>query len=157
MKNSLPAARQISTSGQRPQAARRSVSLSPLCAALGLVLFSLSPVALAGELDREPAPVSGAMPSTREQVRAERVDAQRRGESVTSETGQTAREANPKRYPPVAKPQGKTRQQVKAETSAAIRTGEMTDAESGKKLNELNPKRYEKARQAEGPPASASR
>lgn len=125
--------------------------------ALALAASTLIPLAYAGEVDPAPTALPGAARSTREQVRSERTEAQRKGETANGETGQTAREANPKRYPAVARPEGKTRQQVKAETSAAMRTGDMTDAESGRKLNELNPKRYEKARQAEGMPASAGR
>lgn len=143
--------------GQLRRAAGRLHPLGLLLGTFALALASLATITYAGEVDPEPAARPGATRSSREQVRADRVEAQRKGEAVTGETGQTAREANPKRYPAVAKPEGKTRQQVKADIAAAIRTGDMTDAESGKKLNELHPKRYEKARQAEGTPASASR
>lgn len=148
---------QPSSNEARTPSFHRFTPRSLVAGALALAASIVVTLASAGELDPAPTALPGGTRSSRDQVRAERVDAQHKGEVVNSETGQSARETNPKRYPPVAKPQGKTRQQVKSETSAAIRTGEMTDAESGKKLNELNPKRYEKARQAEGTPASASR
>lgn len=124
---------------------RSSSALNLLLGSLALTAATLAPLAHAGELD--PAPVGGTAAS-RAEVRAERAAAVRNGDIANSETGLTARETNPKRYPkPVqASADAKTRQQVRAETVDAIRSGDVIDAESGKKLNELNPKRYAKAK-----------
>jgi len=127
---------------------RSSSALNLLLGSLALAAATLAPLAQAGELD--PAPTGGTAAS-RAEVRAERATAVRNGDVVVNaETGQTAREANPKRYPQPAKAAAdtKTRQQVRAETVTAIRSGDVIDAESGKKLNELNPKRYAKAKAA---------
>lgn len=124
-------------------------ALNLLLGSLALAAATLAPLAQAGELD--PAPVGGTAAS-RAEVRAERDAAVRNGTIVVNtETGQTAREANPKRYPQPAKTDTKSRQDVRAETVQAIRSGDVIDAETGKKLNELNPKRY-----AKGPQARAS-
>lgn len=126
---------------------RSSSALNLLLGSLALAAASLSPLAQASELDAAPA---GGTAASRADVRAERAAAVRNGDViVNAETGQTAREVNPKRYPkPVqASADAKTRQQVRAETVDAIRSGDVVDAESGKKLNELNPKRYPKAAQ----------
>jgi hypothetical protein len=128
--------------------ARSSSALNLLFGSLALAAATLAPLAHAGELDAAPA---GGTAASRADVRAERAAAVRNGDVVVNaETGQTAREANPKRYPqPVqASADAKSRQQVRAETVAAIRSGDVVDAESGKKLNELNPKRYAKAKAA---------
>ncbi|HMX09628.1 MAG TPA: hypothetical protein PKE61_01830 [Burkholderiaceae bacterium] len=131
--------------------ARFSSALNVLLGSLALAAATLAPLAQANELD--PAPAGGTAAS-RAEVRAERAAALRNGDVVVNaETGQTAREVNPKRYPQPAKADTKSRQDVRAETVAAIRSGDVIDAESGKKLNELNPKRYAKAKAA---PASAS-
>ena len=133
---------------QQQAAVRRTSTLNLLLGALALGAATLAPLAQAGELDAGPVAHSTA---SREQVRAEWLAAQRSGDFVVNaETGQTAREANPKRYPQPAKAAAdtKTRQQVRAETVQAIRSGDVVDAESGKKLNELNPKRYAKPAQS---------
>ena len=126
---------------------RSASALNLLLGSLALAAATLAPLAQAGELD--PAPAGGTAAS-RAEVRAERAAAVRNGDVVNAETGQTAREANPKRYPQPAKAAAdtKTRQQVRAETVQAIRSGDVVDAESGKKLNELNPKRYAKPAQS---------
>ncbi|MGA0571236.1 DUF4148 domain-containing protein [Variovorax sp. VNK109] len=82
---------------------------------------------------------------TREQVRAELVQAQKRGEMLASgESGLTLKQINPAAYPVTASTQApKTREQVRAELDRAIQTGEMLAAgESGAKLNELVSRRY---------------
>jgi len=122
-----------------------SSALNLLLGSLALAAATLAPIAHAGEVD--PAPAGGTAAS-RAEVRADRAAAVRNGDVVNTETGQTAREANPKRYPQAAKTETKSRQQVRAETVSAIRSGDVIDAESGKKLNELNPKRYAKAASA---------
>lgn len=126
-----------------PQSLRRATTWTWLIGAASLAAAVWTPVAQAGELD--PAPVAQSVAS-RDAVRAERAAALRNGDVVANaETGQTAREANPRRYPQSAPVAGKTRQQVRAETVQAIRSGDVIDAESGRKLNELNPKRYSQA------------
>jgi len=127
-------------------------ALNLLLGSLALAAATLAPVAHAGELD--PAPTGGTAAS-RAEVRAERDAAVRNGDVVNAETGHTAREANPARYPKPAKVETKSRQQVRAETIDAIRTGDVIDAESGKKLNELNPKRYAKAKAVQASASSA--
>lgn len=127
-----------------------SAALNLLLGTLTLAAAAQAPLAQAGELD--PAPAGGTAAS-RAEVRADRAAAVRNGDVVVNaETGLTAREANPKRYPQAAKTETKSRQQVRAETVSAIRSGDVIDAESGKKLNELNPKRYA----AKAAPAAAS-
>ncbi|CAN7659262.1 DUF4148 domain-containing protein [Acidovorax sp. LjRoot129] len=82
---------------------------------------------------------------TREQVRAELVQAQQSGEMLASgESGLTLKQINPTAYPVSALTQApKTREQVRAELDRAIQTGEMLAAgESGVKLNELMSRRY---------------
>ena len=85
-----------------------------------------------------------AAPKTREQVRAELLQAQRNGDIiVNAETGQTARDMFPDLYPKTTVVAGKTRADVKAELSDAIRTGDIVaDGETGLKLNQLFPQRY---------------
>lgn len=125
--------------------ARYSSALNVLLGSLALATATLAPLAQASELD--PAPAGGTAAS-RAEVRAAREAAVRNGTVVVNaETGQTAREANPKRYPQSAPTETKSRQQVRTETVQAIRSGDVVDAETGKKLNELNPKRYPKAAQ----------
>ncbi len=64
-------------------------------------------------------------PKTREQVRAELIEAQRTGDIVAnSESDKKLNELYPSRYPAKAVTQGKTRAQVLAELAEAQRTGE---------------------------------
>jgi lipoprotein-anchoring transpeptidase ErfK/SrfK len=129
-----------------------SSALNLLLGSLALAAATLAPLAQAGELD---PPLVGGTAASRAEVRAERAAAVRNGDIVVNaETGQTAREANPKRYPQPAKAETKSRQQVRTETVQAIRSGDVIDTESGKKLNELYPKRYAKAASA---PASSAK
>lgn len=81
---------------------------------------------------------------TREQVRAELLQAQRNGDIVVNaESDQTARDMFPDRCPQRAAVAGKTRAEVPAELAEARRTGDILAAgDSGKKLNELYPSRY---------------
>lgn len=93
-----------------------------------------------------------AAPKTREQVRAELIEAQRTGDIVAdSESGKKLNELYPSRYPAQAATQGKTRAQVLAELVEAQRTGDIVaQGESGKKLNELYPSRYPTQAAAQG-------
>lgn len=81
---------------------------------------------------------------TREQVRAELVEAQRTGDIVADgESGKKLNELYPDQYPAKASVPGKTRAQVLAELAEAQRTGDiLADGQSGKKLNELYPHQY---------------
>ena len=81
---------------------------------------------------------------TREQVRAELIQAQRNGDMLAAgESGLTLREQNPGEYPAAQMLAGKTRAQVTAELAEALRTGDvMAGGDSGAKLNELAPQRY---------------
>lgn len=85
-----------------------------------------------------------AAPKTRDQVRAELIEAQRTGDIFAhGESGKKLNELYPSRYPAPAVVQGKTRAQVLAELAEAQRTGDIiANGESGKKLNELYPSRY---------------
>ena len=83
-------------------------------------------------------------PLTREQVRAELMQAMRSGEMLSrGESSMTLREINPRAYPAPAATVSKTRTQVVQELNQAIRTGEMlAGGESGAKLNEITPGLY---------------
>jgi hypothetical protein len=76
---------------------------------------------------------------------------------VSAETGQTARDLAPQRYPHAADVIVKTRREVRAETINAIRSGDVIDTETGLKLNQLYPTRYHhvQAVQATGQIAAA--
>ena len=65
-----------------------------------------------------------AGPKTRDQVRAELVEAQRTGDIVHGDSGQKLNELFPSRYPAKAATQGLTRAQVQATLAEARRTGE---------------------------------
>lgn len=97
---------------------------------------------------------------TREQVRAEMIEAQRTGDIVASSNdrdeftpgvGVKLNELFPNRYPAKAAAPVKTREQVRAELKEAQRTGDIVvlhgsrdefTVASGNKLNELYPSRY---------------
>lgn len=83
-------------------------------------------------------------PLTREQVRAELMQAMRSGEMLSGgESSMTRREINPRAYPAPAATVSKTRTQVVQELNQAIRTGEMlAGGESSAKLNEITPGLY---------------
>lgn len=87
---------------------------------------------------------NAAAPKTRDQVRAELLEAQRTGDIVADgESGKNLNELYPSQYPAKAVVQGKTRAQVLAELVEAQRTGDMVaNGNSGKKLNELYPSQY---------------
>ncbi len=84
-------------------------------------------------------------PKTREQVRAELVEAQRNGTLIADiETGLRFNQINPDLYPRAeAVAVGKTREQVKAELAEARRNGDLiADSETGMRLNQLYPEQY---------------
>ncbi|HNB42691.1 MAG TPA: hypothetical protein PLL72_00705 [Burkholderiaceae bacterium] len=134
---------------------RRATALNLILGSLALAAAALAPAAQAGELDAAPTGLSVA---SREQVRAEWLAAQRAGDLVVSaETGQTARDLAPQRYPHAPEVAVKTRRDVRAETINAIRSGDVIDTETGLKLNQLYPTRYQHAQpaQAKGQIAAA--
>jgi len=83
-------------------------------------------------------------PKTRDQVRAELVEAQRTGNILAQgDSGKLLNELYPSQYPAKAVVQGKTRDQVLAELVEAQRTGNiLAQGNSGKLLNELYPSQY---------------
>jgi hypothetical protein len=107
-------------------------STSKLTAALGVALAAAA---------LSPAWAQDSGPKTREQVRAELLEAQRTGDIMADgETGKKLNEVFPNAYPAKSSTAGLTREQVKAELVEAQRRGDvMVDGESGRKLNELSP------------------
>lgn len=98
----------------------------------------VSAVALAvAALSAGHALADDAAPKTREQVRAELMEAIRTGDiQGDGQTGQKLNELFPHRYAQNAVvAQGKTRAEVKAETAEALRNGDLAvDGETGEKL-----------------------
>ena len=78
---------------------------------------------------------------TREQVKAELIDAIRTGDIMAGgEIGLKLNELHPNSYPVMQTQSGFTREQVKAELARAIRTGDyMEGGELGVKHNEVHP------------------
>lgn len=71
--------------------------------------------------------MSSTSNKTRDQVRAELVEAQRTGDILAfGNSGKNLNELYPNRYPVKAVAQGKTREQVRAELAQAQRSGEFT-------------------------------
>ena len=85
-------------------------------------------------------------PKTREQVRAELMEAIRTGDMpANDETGRMLNEVNPSAYPPKVVAPCKTREQVRAELAEARRTGNIPSTdESGCLLNDMYPDLYPK-------------
>ena len=83
-------------------------------------------------------------PKTRDQVRAELLEAQRTGNIVAQgNSGKMLNELYPNQYPAKAAVQGYTREQVLADLAEAKRTGNIiAPGNSGKMLNELYPSQY---------------
>jgi len=81
---------------------------------------------------------------TREQVRAELIEAQRTGDIPTGLDGNKKLNAlEPTRYASQQATQGKTREQVRAELIEAQRTGDIpTGLDGNKTMRELDPSRY---------------
>ncbi len=95
-----------------------------------------------------------AAPLTREQVRAETLQAMRDGTMLSAgEASLPMRKINPRAYPPAPAPTAsKSRDQVLRELNQAIQSGEMLAAgESGIKLNEVAPGQYPTQRLVAGP------
>src|SRR4051794_26391110 len=92
-------------------------------------------------------------PRTREEVRAELLEAQRTGNVLAGgESGLTLRELYPQRYG-VAPASGLTRAQVREQVREAQRTGDLlAGGEFGVKLNEVNPQAYPPREMAAGKP-----
>lgn len=77
---------------------------------------SLIALALAASVSLPALAQGSATGKTRDQVRAELIEAQRSGNLVVNgETGETARDLRPDLYPTVSGGQGKTRADVRAE------------------------------------------
>jgi len=88
---------------------------------------------------------------TRDQVRAELVDAQRRGDiPAPGELGLRPREITPDRYPAPAAVQGLTRAQVVAELKEARRNGDVEVGETGRTAFEIAPRNFARHAVAEG-------
>lgn len=83
-------------------------------------------------------------PKTRDQVRAELVDAQRNGTLIADgQTGATFRDLNPGRYTAMSATAMKTRADVQAELRDAWARGElMADGQTGASFRDLAPHRY---------------
>ena len=80
---------------------------------------------------------------SRDQVRAELAEAQRRGEiPVAGELGRTPREITPDRYPAASAPAGLTRAEVVAQLKEARRSGDVEVGETGRKAFEITPRNY---------------
>jgi hypothetical protein len=90
--------------------------------------------------------------TTREQVRAELVAAEKSGDIYFGDQGKTLREMYPERYSQAtttdsaqvstAQSGGKTRAQVEAEVAAAERAGELSFGQEGLTQRELHPTWY---------------
>ena len=85
-------------------------------------------------------------PKTREQVRAELMEAIRTGNMpANDESGRLLNEVNPSAYPPKVMAPCKTRDEVRAELAQAQRTGNMpANDESGCMLRDMYPDLYPK-------------
>ena len=91
-------------------------------------------------------------PKTRDQVRAELLQAQRTGDILAQgDSGKLLNELYPSQYPAKVVAQGKTREQVQTELVEAQRTGNiMAQGNSGKLLNEVYPSQYPAKAVAQG-------
>ena len=91
-------------------------------------------------------------PKTRDQVRAELLQAQRTGDILAQgDSGKLLNELYPSQDPAKVVAQGKTREQVQAELVEAQRTGNiMAQGNSGKLLNEVYPSQYPAKAVAQG-------
>jgi len=89
---------------------------------------------------------------TREQVRAELMEAVRTGNiPCNDDSGRLMREVYPSNYPQTPAAEAKTREQVQAELQEAIRTGNiMCNNDSGMLERQVNPSRYPAAPAAAG-------
>lgn len=106
---------------------------------LSTITLALAALAAGNALAADPAAAK-----TREQVRAELLEAQRTGDIVNNgEIGGKLNELYPSRYPAKVTTQGLTREQVRVDLFEAQRTGDIvSNGEIGGKLNQLYPSRY---------------
>ena len=102
------------------------------------IAFSLATLAASHAMAMSSAPL------TREQVRAELVQAQLSGDIVADgERGLKLNELHPGNYPTKPASQGKTREQVRAELTQAQVSGDiMAGSDRGKMLNDVTPGKY---------------
>lgn len=127
-----------------------NTSTSALIASL--VFSSIATYASAGNLDvvneigNRPVVVINAPEAsklTRQEVREQFLAAQKNGDLVVGQNGETARELDPRLYPTQADTTpNKTREQVRAEFIAAQQAGELIIGENGETARELNPGAY---------------
>jgi predicted RNase H-like HicB family nuclease len=111
---------------------------------LSVVAIALSTLVAGHALAADPS-----VAKTREQVRAELVEAQRTGNLIAdSETGLRFNQLYPSLYPQATVAAvGKTRDEVKAELAEAQRNGDLiADSETGQRLNQLYPEQYAASR-----------
>jgi hypothetical protein len=108
-------------------------------ARISAIALALSALVAGQALAADPAAAK-----TREQVRAEYLQAQRNGDLIVDiESGQTARQLNPSLYAADVIAQGKTRAEVRAELAEAQRNGDViADIEVGLTAREINPALY---------------
>ena len=106
--------------------------------------LSVLSLALAALVAGNAFAADASAPKTRDQVRAELLEAQRTGNILAQgNSGKLLNELYPSQYPAKAVTQGKTRAQVLAELAEAQRTGDIVaQGHSGKLLNELYPSQY---------------
>jgi len=116
-------------------------------ARISVIALALSALVAGQALAADPAAAK-----TREQVRAEYIQAQRNGDVIVNgEIGLTAKQLNPDLYPAQASAQGKSRADVQAELREAVRTGAVVAvAESGQTRSDLDPQRYASANTVAG-------
>jgi hypothetical protein len=111
---------------------------------LSVVAIALSTLVAGHALAADPA-----VAKTREQVRAELIEAQRNGDLIADgETGLRFNQVSPHLYPQ-ATVVAKTRAEVKAELAAAQANGDLiADGETGARFNEVFPAQYAATRTA---------
>jgi len=117
-----------------------------------LILSSVATYASAGNLDvvsdignRPVVVINGPQGTqlTREQVKAQFLEAQKNGDLIVGENRETARELDPRLYPARAdNTPKKSREQVRAEFTAAQQAGDLVIGENGETARELNPNAY---------------
>jgi predicted RNase H-like HicB family nuclease len=96
-------------------------------AILAITLSTLATSYASAEAVYPDTPAATTAGKTRDQVRAELVEAQRTGNiQAFGNSGKNLNELYPNRYPAKAVAQGKTREQVLSELAQAQRSGEFT-------------------------------
>jgi hypothetical protein len=114
--------------------------------------FSIIALALSSLVAGQALAADPAAAKTRDEVRAEYLQAQRNGDVIVNgEIGLTARQLNPGLYPVQASAAGKTRADVQAELNDAVNSGAVVAvAESGQTASDLDPQRYASAQAVAG-------